>query len=513
MTDRITSDIRDSYESIPYLSGPHYAGHPDCMATVARLRGLPAAPVARCRVLDLGCATGGHLLPMALSLPDSEFVGVDLAPGHVATAAAVSERIGLTNTRFVAADLRELPDDLGTFDYVVCHGVYSWVPEDVRRALLRVVGEHLTPDGIAMISFNALPGSQARDSVRALLRFALGRVLEEGDPVEQTGALLEIVRGATAELDGGFVEQLRTISKECSDAEPYYLAHEYLAPVNRAFHLWEVARDAETAGLTWVGDAWDHADIEDLPTGARTLVERLGPTSVDRHQWLDFFRDTAFRRALFRPTGRRPSDEMDPAVIPDLHASGGSWPVDAEGRRAEGGAESTASFASRTHRLSTNVPIVEVALRRLHDLWPRPIPVRTLWEQARDECAAAGADSEAPADLAYLSGALLQCYRHHLVTLHSHPFAVSTEPPDRPIASALARLQANGGDTVTNLVHQRVRLDEFERSILRGLDGSRGVEELVDALSPGQIDSVDVSSGRVRRGLEVLARAGLIHEV
>ena len=510
MTD-LTREIRESYEELPYRSGPHYASHPDCLATVARLRGLEAPDIARCRVLELGCATGGHLLPMALVLPGSEFVGVDLAPGHIATARESAEAVGLDNVRFLAADVRELPDDLGTFDYILCHGVYSWVPRDVREAVLSLMGEHLSEDGLATLSFNALPGSQPRNSVRGLFRFALERVLSPDTPVENARALLQTLPPALDGLEGAFVDQLRGIASECADVEGYYLAHEYLAPVNRPFHLWEVVRDAEAHGLHWVGDAWDHDDGEGLPGPVQQLLDRLSPTRADRRQWLDLLQDRAFHRAVFCRNERIPTqDAMDASVVPELHAGAGAWPVSDDRQDPVGSAGAASAFASRTHRVSTNIPMVEVALRHLHDAWPASLPVRDLWEASRTEVRNSGADARAPAGLDDLSDALLRCYRHHLVSLHVRPFPVQPTPTVRPLGSPLARHQAGRGPEVTNLVHQRVRLGEAERRVLRVLDGERDRVAVLAAVAmeePGE----EMSEEQLEGSLEVLGRAGLLH--
>ncbi|MGD2069465.1 MAG: class I SAM-dependent methyltransferase, partial [Gemmatimonadota bacterium] len=227
-----TDRIRESYEALPYPGGPHYGSHPDCLATVATLLGLAPADVERCRFLDLGCATGGNLIPMAVALPDSDFVGVDLAPGQIAQGQEVVDALGLTNVRLVAADLRDFRDEPGSFDYIVCHGVYSWVPEEVRRCLLDRVAELLAPGGIAMVSFNTYPGSQPRDTVRGLFRFALEEVLAPGDPVEAARSLLRILPKAFEGVEGDFARQLRGVAKEHVDGTAHYLGHEFLEEVN-----------------------------------------------------------------------------------------------------------------------------------------------------------------------------------------------------------------------------------------------------------------------------------------
>jgi len=72
------SEEHTSYDEVPYESQSFPQSHPNRLATLGRLFGLSPAPVAQCRVLELGCASGGNLIPMAYHLPESEFVGLDL---------------------------------------------------------------------------------------------------------------------------------------------------------------------------------------------------------------------------------------------------------------------------------------------------------------------------------------------------------------------------------------------------------------------------------------------------
>jgi SAM-dependent methyltransferase len=160
-----------SYEEVPFDSGPVTNSHPDALATVATLYGMTPPPLDGCRVLELGCSTGGNLLSMALSLPDSTFVGIDLAPRQITQARALAATLGLTNVDLRAMSIADVDDDLGMFDYIVCHGVYSWVPEPIREAILRVCSRNLAPNGVAFVSYNTFPGWHARAMVREMIVF------------------------------------------------------------------------------------------------------------------------------------------------------------------------------------------------------------------------------------------------------------------------------------------------------------------------------------------------------
>ena len=157
-----------------YPPRPFVQTHPDRLATLATLFGLRPAPPARCRVLELGCGVGGNLLPMAAALPDARFVGVDNAEVPIARARALAARLRLENVSFHRMGLEDYEPPEGAFDYVIAHGVYSWVPEPVREALLALCARALSRDGVAYISYNALPGGHLRQMLRAALAVHLG---------------------------------------------------------------------------------------------------------------------------------------------------------------------------------------------------------------------------------------------------------------------------------------------------------------------------------------------------
>ena len=115
------------YDGIAYPTFPISYTHPDRLATVATHFGMKPAPVERCRVLELGCSTGANLLSMAVMLPESEFVGVDLAGRPIAQGKARVEALGLKNLAFRQIDLLEMAPGYGKFDYIIAHGLYAWL--------------------------------------------------------------------------------------------------------------------------------------------------------------------------------------------------------------------------------------------------------------------------------------------------------------------------------------------------------------------------------------------------
>jgi SAM-dependent methyltransferase len=143
-----------TYDDVPYTSYPYVRTSPDRLCTLARFFGVPAPAPSRARVLELGCASGGNLLPMADALPEAQFVGIDLSARQIEDGRALAQEAGLENIELRHASILDVDASWGSFDYVICHGVYSWVPPDVQRHILAIGRDCLSEGGVAYISYN-----------------------------------------------------------------------------------------------------------------------------------------------------------------------------------------------------------------------------------------------------------------------------------------------------------------------------------------------------------------------
>jgi len=161
----------NAYDRVHYPGQPYIQAHPAALGVFAKLFGLPFAPFETCRMLEIGCGDGVNLINLALSAPNARFVGVDLAEAPIARARADATACGCDNVEFVALDLRDIDASFGEFDYIAAHGVLAWVPDTVRVALFPAIGPRLAPHGLAMASFNALPGARAWQAMRDMLRY------------------------------------------------------------------------------------------------------------------------------------------------------------------------------------------------------------------------------------------------------------------------------------------------------------------------------------------------------
>jgi SAM-dependent methyltransferase len=459
---------------VPYPGHPFAQTHPDRLATVATLFGLrPAAP-ASCRLLELGCGDGGNLVPMAYALPGAGFTGVDLSATAVERATALGRALGLGNLDVRAGDLTALPD-LGTFDYVVAHGVYSWIEPSARDALLAACRAKLAPNGVAYVSYDVLPGGHLREITRQMLRWHLRDIDEPQDRVAQARALLSAV--VAAGQDGDDLRRRLAWQAEWalaqSDASLY---HDELAEHHEALLFTDFVAHAARHGLRFLAEA----DVFEMQAGS--LPPGLGDDLIAREQYLDFFKGRMFRQTLLCHVDAAPSEPAPEVVRGMLVAT----PAQPASELAPGRVEFR---GPRGASLTTDHALVKRALVRLGEAWPRAVPVAELIESE----VGAGA----------LCETLLRAYAANFVQLHVWAPALATTPSERPVASALARLQASEGTRITNLRHSSVDVpDALGRRLITLLDGTRDREALLREL--------DRPAGELERSLQGLAAIAVL---
>ena len=242
------------YDALRYPGRPYAETHPDRLAAAATFHGLTPASPDRCRVLEVGCGDGGNLVPMAYGLPASEFVGIDLAADAIETARAFALRVGVTNVAFEALDLMRFPQSAGAFDFIIAHGVYSWIPADVRDALIALIGHHLAPHGVAFVSYNTFPGCHLRRMVWEMLKFHTSELDDPESRLTEARALLHLVAHGNAVPDE-YSLPLVAEAQRMEDRVSGLLFHDDLSSVNDPVYFHEFADHAARHGLQYLAEA------------------------------------------------------------------------------------------------------------------------------------------------------------------------------------------------------------------------------------------------------------------
>ena len=497
-----TDVLLASYDAVPYGGGAIVATRPDYLAANARLRGVDTPDASRCRVLDLGCATGGNLMAMALAFPESEFVGVDLSPKQIAAARDTTRTLELPNVRFEAISITDIGDALGAFDYIVSHGVYSWVPESVQRELLGVIGRTLTPNGIAYVSYNTYPGWHARAIVRDMMLFHDRPDLPPGERVRRGRKLLELVASSVPKSQQVYAAVLREEIETLGTVNDSYVVHEELEAENHPVYFSEFAQSAEVAGLRFVCEAYPSVMDVQLSAALRDELRQLSADEIQYEQYLDFVRNRTFRRSLLCRANRTIARDPDPAVLQSMFLRARCIAEPPSGT-SEPGTEVFRTSAGASITMAH--PVVRAALHALIEARPAALTFADLLADTRARVAP-GFDLSAE----LLADAMLRCAMVRLLDLTTHAERCATRLSRCPVASPLPRHEARTESLVTSLSHVQVRLSEFDRALLTRLDGTRDELALVHEMMVVSAGAdIGLGTSPDRRAVEETVRAAL----
>ncbi|MBI3408951.1 MAG: methyltransferase regulatory domain-containing protein [Planctomycetes bacterium] len=472
-----------SYEELPYESKPLYPTHPDCLATMATLMGMKPAPVGNCRVLELGCATGGNLIPMALTLPGSQFVGIDLSPKQIATGQETVDALRLKNIELRPLSILDMDDSFGQFDYIACHGVYSWVPAAVQDKILDICKRNLAPEGVAYISYNTFPGWHLRAVVREMMGYHGQRFTEPQLRVQQARAFLDFLVQSVPNPESTYHRLLKEEADVLRPAADTYVFHEHLEDANYPVYFWQFMERASAKGLQYLGEAWYHMRLSNLPKEVQNTLCDLSDDLLQLEQYLDFLHNRKFRRTILCHDNVKLNRTPPPQSIMNFYLTGMARPV-----AQQPDVDSTATEKFTVHdgtTATTNEPMVKAALMALLEAWPKSVPFAALWSsvQSRLPNTAQKFPRFQEVGAFVLAEAILRCYLSNLAALHVHPPQFTLQPGELPLASPLARLQAASTSPITTLRHGLVVPGELDRIVLRYLDGSRNRAQLVETLT------------------------------
>jgi SAM-dependent methyltransferase len=506
-----------AYDAVAYPGAPYAQTHPDRLAVLATLYGLSPAPPERCRVLELGCGDGGNLVPMAYTLRESEFIGIDLAPSAVTRGHSTIAALGLSNVSLIAADLSSV-SGLGTFDYVIAHGLYSWVPPAVQQRILGLAREVLAPHGVAYVSYNAYPGNHSRDTVRQMMKFHVRAIDEPALKIEQARALVLLLSEAARPhpVFSAILEETRQFHEKAQNAVVF---HDEIAEVNESLLFLDFVERAAAKGLQFLSEA-DYPDMVAWNEGtpAARLLEKLGGEDILlQQQYRDFLVFRKFRQTLLCRDDAELTRPEQPARLRRL---GIAAPTRPENPHPEITTDASLRFLGPLNsEVTTPHPLTKAAFLVLGEKWPSWLKWERLLTLSSERLAAAGGPPVQPEDEDRLLELLLKISAASIAELHSMRPPFVTELSDRPRVNALTRREAATERAVTNLKHKCVVLeDEFVRHLVFLVDGTRNraaIEEemarfIQEKNEPGADALLAALPEGIQRNLERVANLALL---
>jgi methyltransferase-like protein/2-polyprenyl-3-methyl-5-hydroxy-6-metoxy-1,4-benzoquinol methylase len=462
---------------------PVPASQSEFLETIGRLRGMQPAAAGLARVLELGCAAGENLLPLADRYPEARFLGVDPSAPRIESAAQMAREAGLANVEFRKQDLQQLDEQLGTFDYIIAYNVYSRDDRAGRDKLLAVCRRHLAPQGIAYVSYRTYPGWFVNDMLRAMMQYDARGAADRNATMARARKLLAFLQASLVQAHP-YDLMVRAEAAELSGRDDDALWQDHLAPFSHPVYFPQFVEHAQSQALQLAGDAAVGIRLTDcLWPSAERQLEALNGDDASREMFRDVVQNRALREALLCHQEVAISRALVPEMLAGMYLEGALRPETGE---VDLLAPADAYFASPGGaRTSTAAPLVKAALVHLGEAWPDYVRFEDLVTAACARCGEASPGSTSDDDIERLKENLMHLCVAGSVRLHSHPPSFVPRAGDAPRASSLARAQARKGGVIANRRHQPVTLDPFDCYLLDLLDGTRNASQLVEHLARG----------------------------
>lgn len=467
------------YDLLSYPGLVFSKTNPERLATRAALHSIKASPPDKSRVLELGCGDGTNLLAQAYCFPESKFLGIDLSRAHIESADKAASGIGMTNVTFLQADVLALEEaNLGFFDYIVSHGLYSWVPDDVREKVLHLYKSCLAENGVGFISFNAYPGCRYREALWDGLRYFTRDEADVNEKVKRSLMLARVIENSMNESEPYKPFYSMEVERLFEKAPPYIL-HDDLSPSLQPFYFYEFAADIEKNELQYVCEADPATSFTgNLNETGQKLVASLGTDIVAREQILDLINCRRFRNALVCRASVEVERSYPPDLIEKFFLAAETIPSEADADLFD---NSNVKFSNREgFSVTTDEPLLKNALAILGNAWPRSLTFRQLESELRRiPRLQPYFDDHFP----QLRESFQQINSVNLLTLSVFVPAIGDEMPEKPRSSGFARFQIEqrspGVCSLDGSVHELD--DPVMRILILLANGERNREDLISA--------------------------------
>lgn len=473
-----------SYDLAPYPSASFPQSHPLRLATIGRMFGLEAKAPSSARVLELGCTDGANLLPMADLMPGASFLGIDASKVQIDAGLKALAVSGLKNIELRHQDILEFPATEGKFDYIIVHGIFSWVPEPVREKIMQICSQHLTENGIAYISYNTLPGWGMRRSLRDMMLFHTHQITDGATKVKQARALLNFLSEYVPTENNAYGMLLKAESEFMNKQVDSYLRRDILADENTAFYFHEFVGRAGKHGLQYVGESGlSQMLATNFPEKVRDTLTRIQVGVVAQEQYMDFLRNRVGRQTLICHASRKLNRQIQPAAMVKFAFQSLFKQPEAPVDLTNGVSAGFVSTAGPTVNASDS--FVKAALQALIAAAPAPLAYAELLRLARQASrpflGAVPANRD-EIDESTLQVNLLNLYSQSFLEIYDEAVSVAKTVPAKPALSPLVRYHAIHSRHVANRLHQAVQSDDFARFVIEACDGNRTRDEILTAV-------------------------------
>ncbi|MDF2848449.1 MAG: hypothetical protein K0R97_2431 [Oerskovia sp.] len=485
--DDVVDGLRADYDATPYTSDAFPQSAPGQLAAIGHVFGLDVPDVTSARVLEIGCAAAGNIIPFAASHPRAHVVGIDLSQVQIDQGRTRAEALGLDNLELVVGDIANMDlASLGRFDFVIAHGVYSWVPEHVRDALLVAIRAVMSPNGIGYVSYNTYPGWKAKEVIRDAMLLATGASSTPGQKVLDARSVVEFLEDV-APADGVLARTLAEFRARDFGFGDAYLLHDELETFNAPCYFYEMVGRAGAHGLAYLAEARPQSMFPSNlgPKVAEYVDEKCHSVQVLVEQYLDFAVNRAFRESLLIHAERAPQVDyqLKHGRFDRLHFAAWTPPV---------GGETVMDHSRQEYEVAdgatlfTNDPGLKAAMEALNAAWPWTLSRADLVAEVHHRLTTAGFSPNANLG-EHVDGLMSVLIVQGHARYRLDPVRPAAAPGDVPqLDEAIRRTAELTRDdeeaSIFNHWHEPVLPSPVDRRVLPLLDGTRDRSALIAEL-------------------------------
>ncbi|MEZ4752815.1 MAG: methyltransferase domain-containing protein [Bdellovibrionota bacterium] len=475
---------KHSYEEVRFLSLPAPEKHPSRIGAIARIMGLDAKPIETASVLEIGCGAGDNILPIAAVYPNAKFVGIDSSEKLITEAKKTAQSLGLENISFKTFIVGESDEELGSFDYVLCFGMYSWVASQVQDSLIKLISKTINETGLACISYNSFPGWNMRSSIRSIARTFDKDSRDAEERVHKTRALLTAIKELQIDDYSPYGQQLREQLEFLESQSEGFIYHEILGEHVSAVSIKDLADKLSDNFLHLNADArmsrmrFLSLNSEEARKSTKEIVTKK-TTIAELEQLADIVSPISLRTSIL---SKNRTKNLDLNVVDKLYLASPLVALSANPAVLGEGAEEFIDAREYTQQETNS--LMKGCIIFLSEIWPESVPLKDLIILTKNRWKLETSEE----DLQYARERFLSLACMGLADFSlSRPLCLR-HAGEFPISHPYARLQAGGTKRVTNYRHEYSMLDDFQRIMISYLDGTRDIPAIQSAMVKAMLD-------------------------
>ncbi len=479
--------LSDSYDELPYNCKAHLSSQPSHLWAVGKLFDLEVKDYKSCSVLELGCANGGNIMTAAAAYPEASFTGIDYSRAQIEHGNKIIDEADLGNIQLICQSIEDIGPDFGTFDYIIAHGLLSWVPEGLQQKIFDICQNNLADDGLAYISFNAYPGWHFGDAIRHMMHLHLANQTNQ-PRIFQARKARDFVKFLSDNLQpdqSHFQSLLKQEYDLLAEQSLSYIAHDHLEENNHPFYFSEVVRMAEARGLHYVIDANIATVYEgNYSPSARTFFCQPSVGLIEKEQYMDMLMNRRFRQIILSKKKSEGPRTMNPAFLRHL-----AFTTTTREAGNEGVADGIKVYTdgSRSFRIQgeDSIAIMTVLIQQNG----YPIDFDTLVNKT-------SAIQQRPKE--QIENALLkmayQMIQLGTWTFMADPGQFVTFISDKPQVCPVVRAMLTNNNWFNNRLYSALEIQSHEAQFIKYIDGTRDFPKLVqDAVSGIRTGALELS--------------------